>query len=126
MQDTANFRIIVMIKIKRIYEAPESEDGYRMLVDRLWPRGLSKADAALNEWNKDIAPSTELRKSFAHKAELFETFSQQYKKELEGKITELHRIKNIALFENLTLLYAARDQNQNNAQVLLEMLHQIK
>ena len=112
------------IKIKRIYEDPDSNDGYRMLVDRVWPRGISKDAAALNEWNKEIAPSTELRKWYGHKAERFAEFTKRYKAELKPKTDELKRIKTISKKQSLTLLYGAKDP-QNQAAVLLEVLIQI-
>ncbi|MBD1422139.1 DUF488 domain-containing protein [Sphingobacterium chuzhouense] len=114
------------MKIKRIYEAPEPEDGYRMLIDRIWPRGVSKGEANLDEWNKDIAPSTELRKWFGHKPEFFEEFSKRYKVELRNKTEELKRIKAIAKKQNLTLLYAAKNEQINQAVVLEEVLEGIK
>ena len=73
------------IKIKRIYEQSSADDGYRVLVDRLWPRGVSKKDANLDEWNKEIAPSTELRKWFDHKEERFDEFACRYREELNEK-----------------------------------------
>lgn len=112
------------IKIKRIYEVPLHEDGYRMLVDRLWPRGLKKETAAIDEWNKDIAPSPELRMWFGHKPENFERFIQRYKTELKGKAGELERIASIAKNRDLTLLYAAKNEEINHAIVLLDVLVQ--
>ncbi|MBX3101736.1 MAG: DUF488 domain-containing protein [Bacteroidetes bacterium] len=114
-----------MIKIKRIYEVPEPEDGYRMLVDRLWPRGVSKQEAGIDEWNKDIAPSTELRKWFGHKPELFQAFADRYKVELSTKTDELRRIRSIGQRQHLTLLYAAKDPHFNQATVLSEVLDQL-
>ncbi|MBS1491357.1 MAG: DUF488 domain-containing protein [Bacteroidetes bacterium] len=110
------------MKIKRIYDKPEPDDGYRMLVDRLWPRGISKEAAALNEWNKEIAPSTDLRQWFNHTPELFSEFKKRYRQELKTKAGELKRIKSIARQQNLTLLYAAKDPAINQAVVLLEIL----
>lgn len=110
------------IKIKRIYEAPLVEDGFRMLVDRLWPRGLKKENAAIDEWNKIIAPSTELRKWFGHKSENFERFTEAYKIELKSKPEQLERIKSIAETQNLTLLYAAKDEKINHARILLSVI----
>lgn len=112
------------IKIKRIYETPLKEDGYRMLVDRLWARGLTKEKAAIDEWNKTIAPSPELRIWFGHKPENFERFSQLYTAELKNKPEELERINSIAKKQNLTLLYAAKDEKINHAVVLLRALKQ--
>lgn len=111
------------MKIKRIYDAPLAADGYRMLVDKLWPRGVKKVDAALDEWNKTIAPSTALRQWFGHKPENFERFSAEYKLELEAKKEELQRILSLAQTQNLALLYAARDAKINHARVLLEVLN---
>jgi len=110
------------IKIKRVYEAPSTGDGYRMLVDRLWPRGLKKENASIDEWNKDIAPSTALRRWFGHKPENFERFALLYKQELSGRTDELERIRSIAKKKNLTLLYAAKDEQLNQALVLRELL----
>lgn len=110
------------IKIKRIYETPLVEDGFRMLVDRLWPRGLKKENAAIDEWNKIIAPSTELRKWFGHKYENFERFTEAYKIELKSKPEQLERIKSIAETQNLTLLYAAKDEKINHARILLSVI----
>lgn len=110
------------IKIKRIYEDPTNDDGYRMLVDRLWPRGVRKEDAALDEWNKDIAPSPDLRKWFDHDPDKFEEFTARYTAELEEKADELTRITSIAKKQNLTLLYAAKDERINHARVLQDVL----
>lgn len=114
------------MKIKRIYENPEPDDGYRMLIDRIWPRGVKKEEAMLDEWNKDIAPSTELRKWFGHQQALFEEFSKRYKAELSNKAEALEYIKSIADKQQLTLLYAAKDKEMNNAQVLSEVIQQMK
>ena len=110
------------IQIKRIYEKPEAADGYRMLVDRLWPRGIKKEAALLDEWNKDIAPSAELRKWFDHKEERFKEFADLYQQELETKESELSRIIAIAKRENITLLYGAKDPKVNHAVVLKNVL----
>ena len=112
------------IQIKRIYEDVSPEDGYRILVDRLWPRGISKDRARLNDWNKAIAPSTELRKWFGHQTDRFEAFSKLYKKELENKEEELNAIRQIADNKIVTLLYGARDPKINHAIVLQEVLNQ--
>lgn len=110
------------IDIKRIYEKPDAQDGYRMLVDRVWPRGLSKEDAKLDEWNKDIAPSTELRKWFGHRQERFAEFSERYKDELLRKQERLERLKKIAGKQKLCLLYGAKNEKQNQAVVLQQVL----
>ncbi|MCW5909986.1 MAG: DUF488 domain-containing protein [Cyclobacteriaceae bacterium] len=114
------------LKIKRIYEEPFPEDGYRMLVDRLWPRGLKKEEAFIDEWNRNIAPSPELRKWFGHKPENFKRFSGLYADELKAKTDELKRMKSILKNRNLTLLYAAKDTQINHATVLREVLLMVK
>ncbi len=111
-----------MIQIKRIYEEHEQQDGYRILVDRLWPRGMTKERARLNEWNREVAPSDELRKWFGHKMENFEEFTRMYNAELKEKGEELQRIRELAEKHNLTLLYAARNTEVNHARVLLSVL----
>lgn len=110
------------VQVKRIYEEASPEDGFRMLVDRIWPRGISKEIAKLDEWNKEIAPSTELRKWFDHKEERFEEFKKLYKEELEGKKENLNRMKEIARKGNLTLLYAAKNTEMNQAVILRDMI----
>ncbi len=110
------------IKTKRIYEKPLPSDGYRILVDRLWPRGISKKTAALDQWNKEIAPSTALRKWFGHQPERIEEFTQKYKEELATKNDELDKIKALAQTQSLTLLYAAKDFKTSHVGILLEIL----
>ena len=114
------------INIKRIYDEPSDADGYRVLVDRLWPRGISKEAAKLNEWDKELAPSTELRKWFDHKSERFDEFFDRYQQELKGKEAELNKLRNKAENETLCLLYAAKDPELNQAVVLKEVLSNIK
>jgi len=109
-------------QIKRIYEEPVEDDGYRVLVDKLWPRGVSKEDAHLDEWNKQVTPSTELRKWFDHDPGKFEEFSQRYKGELTEKEDELSQMIERAGNERLTLLYAAKDTEHNHALVLKEFI----
>lgn len=120
----AETNLMHTIKIKRIYDDPADDDGYRMLVNRLWPRGIKKELALLDEWNKEIAPSTELRKWFAHKSEYFDAFSKCYKQELRTKRKEITRVRSIAKTKNLTLLYAAKEENFNHAKILLLVLKQ--
>lgn len=110
------------MKIKRIYETPEKRDGYRILIDRIWPRGISKEKAAIDEWLKEIAPSTELRKWFGHQPELYPEFKKRYKGELKNQTAELKRLKTLAKDGELTLLYSAKDKAHNQAVVLLEVL----
>ncbi|MFD2554004.1 DUF488 domain-containing protein [Sphingobacterium tabacisoli] len=111
-----------MIRIKRIYEEPNASDGYRMLIDRLWPRGMRKDAAKLDEWNKDIAPSTALRKWFGHQPERFEEFILRYREELILKIDAVQRLKKLGEDGELTLLYAAKDEKMNQAAVLLDII----
>ena len=110
------------MKIKRVYEPIEETDGYRVLVDRLWPRGISKAKAQIDLWLKSVAPSNELRKWFGHEPERFAEFSERYRTELgeSGALDELRS----AIKEHpiATLLYAAHDEEHNNAVVLQELL----
>lgn len=110
------------IQIKRVYDVASTTDGYRVLVDRLWPRGLKKSKVTLDEWCKEIAPTTELRKWFGHKPENFKRFSELYKVELKVKSEELKRLKSISLKQTLTLLYAAKDEKFNHAVVLRNVL----
>jgi|SRR5690606_20090111 len=109
-------------EVKRIYDAPAKADGYRVLVDRLWPRGVRKEEAELDEWNKDVAPSTALRKQFDHQPDRFAAFSAQYREELLNKTAELDRLRAHAKNKRVTLLYAAKDEQVNHAVVLKEVL----
>jgi uncharacterized protein YeaO (DUF488 family) len=111
-----------MLRIKRIYDDLSEEDGYRILVDRLWPRGVSKEKAALDAWPKDIAPTAELRTWFGHKSERFAEFTVRYEAELEHNpaVAQLKGI--IKEHKSVTLLYAAHDPAINHAQVLLTYL----
>lgn len=106
------------IQIKRIYEDASKNDGFRVLVDRVWPRGVSKEDAKLDEWMKEIAPSTELRKWFDHKEERFEEFSKKYKIEINAHPDLVERLLEKAKEKRLTLLYGAKDETHNQAVVL--------
>lgn len=107
-----------MIRIKRVYEEPSEDDGLRILVDRLWPRGLSKAKAKIDRWEKDLAPTTELRRWFGHDPAMWEEFLQRYRAELEGKEEALARLRREANDGTVTLLYAAKDEEHNNAVAL--------
>lgn len=110
------------VKLKRVYEKPEKTDGTRILVDRLWPRGLMKQKAKLDWWLKDIAPSSELRKWFAHDPKKWKEFRRRYRTELKSHPEELALIKGKAREGTVTLLYGARDQEHNEAVVLLQLL----
>ncbi|MBW7951287.1 MAG: DUF488 family protein [Chitinophagaceae bacterium] len=112
-----------MIYIKRIYEPPEKKDGYRILIDRLWPRGIAKQEARIDVWLKEIAPSTELRKWFNHDAVKWKEFKEKYKKELKNNLELVHQIKALEKEKKIiTLLFAAKETAYNNAQVLIDVL----
>lgn len=110
------------IKVKRVYEKPDKEDGFRILVDRLWPRGLTKEKAAADIWLKDIAPSTELRKWFSHDPKKWEEFKTRYTAELQKNIEALAQLKEQIKKHPITLLYGARDEEHNEALVLKNYL----
>lgn len=105
-------------QIKRVYETPDAKDGFRILVDRLWPRGLTKEKAALDLWLKDIAPSTDLRKWFNHDPEKWKEFQKRYRKELKENKEAVDTLKEHLKKGTVTLLYAARDEAHNEAEVL--------
>jgi uncharacterized protein YeaO (DUF488 family) len=111
-----------MIKIKRIYEAPTAEDGIRILVDRFWPRGLSKEKAKIDLWLREIAPSDKLRKWFAHDPEKWVEFKQKYFKELGEKKELVNLILEKVNQGNLTLLFGAKEKRHNNAVALEEYI----
>ncbi|MBS0366700.1 MAG: DUF488 domain-containing protein [Proteobacteria bacterium] len=110
------------VRIKRAYEAPSVRDGARVLVDRIWPRGLRKADAAVEVWLKEIAPSTRLRQWFAHDPARWAEFRRRYRAELAGKAGLLTQLRASARNGKLTLVYSARDTEHNQAVVLREVL----
>jgi uncharacterized protein YeaO (DUF488 family) len=111
-------------RIKRIYDDPADDDGCRVLVDRLWPRGVSKERARLELWLKEIAPSPPLRQEFAHMQERFADFRAQYEDELEDNPAVEQLLDLAARHKTVTLLYAAKDPEVNHARVLLEFLQQ--
>lgn len=111
-----------MIMIKRIYEPAEAKDGYRVLVDRLWPRGIKKEAANVDLWVKDIAPSVPLRKWFNHEPEKFKTFKNGYMHELEENKSAAEFLEKIELHARVTLLYGAKDIEHNHALVLRDFL----
>ncbi|MBA1280136.1 MULTISPECIES: DUF488 domain-containing protein [Pseudomonadaceae] len=113
-----------MILCKRAYEACETRDGYRVLVDRLWPRNLRKEDLALDNWLRELAPSAALRQAFKHDGLGFDAFHERYRQELAAHPEHWWPLLNIAMKGPLTLLYAARDEQQNNARVLAEWLEE--
>ncbi len=113
------------IILKRVYDPYDESDGSRILIDRLWPRGISKEGARLTGWFKEVAPSNELRKWFCHKPELFEEFRTRYLDELrtdEQKLQLIQQILDLAEKGNVTLLYGAKDPVYNHANILLEEL----
>ncbi|MBX6350597.1 MAG: DUF488 domain-containing protein [Clostridia bacterium] len=114
------------VRIKRVYDAASPEDGRRVLVDRLWPRGLSKDAAAVDEWLRDIAPSDELRRWFAHEPDRWPEFRRRYRDELADprRSEALRRLRELARAGRVTLLFAARDEERNNAAVLAEILRE--
>lgn len=115
----------MQLAIKRVYDAPSPEDGRRILVDRLWPRGLKREQARIDDWIKDLAPSHDLRKWFAHDPTRWASFTQKYKQELQSDDlarVALSKLRDIALSETVTLVYAAKDEDHNNAVVLQHVL----
>lgn len=112
------------IRIRRIYEPVSPDDGTRVLVDRVWPRGVRKADAALDLWAKDVTPSTDLRKWFGHDPARFDDFAAAYRNELDARPEAVAELVELAREGDLTLLYAARDPDCNHARVLAEYLQE--
>ncbi|HYX20402.1 MAG TPA: DUF488 domain-containing protein [Thermoanaerobaculia bacterium] len=110
------------VRLKRAYEAPDAEDGRRILVDRLWPRGVSKAGARIDEWLKELAPSTELRKWFGHDPARWDGFRRHYAQELHGHAGLLAHLRELARTGPVTLVYSARDEVHNDAVVLRDVL----
>ena len=110
------------LKIKRVYEKPAKEDGMRILVDRLWPRGLTKQKARVDLWLKGIAPSTELRKWFSHDPEKWNEFIKKYKQELHENKEQVTVLKEYMQQGSVTLVYGARDEVHNEALVLKKLL----
>jgi uncharacterized protein YeaO (DUF488 family) len=118
-----NTAVSRMIKIKRIYDQSAQEDGFRILVDRLWPRGISKDRAKVDLWLREIAPSNDLRKRFYHNPERWEEFKKRYELELKDKQELLRRIRQAEKEKGtVTLLYSARDEERNNAVALSAVL----
>jgi uncharacterized protein YeaO (DUF488 family) len=113
---------VLDIRIKRAYEPPSRRDGTRVLVDRLWPRGVKKTDAAVSQWMKEVAPSTELRKWFGHDPERWEEFRRRYGAELAEKRELIAELRELAKKGPLTLVYSAHDEAHNQAVVLRERL----
>lgn len=110
------------VHLKRAYEPADDTDGCRVLVDRLWPRGVSKADAAIAEWLKELAPSTELRKWFGHDPDRWDEFRRRYAEEIRGHTELLAHLRDLARGGPVTLVYAAHDEIHNDAVVLRAVL----
>lgn len=114
-----------MIKLKRVYEPPEEEDGFRVLVDRVWPRGLKREALALDLWLKEIAPSAQLRKWFGHDPAKWPAFCERYQAELKEKKEAVDLLKEKEASGTLTLVYSARDTEHNNAVALKKYLESV-
>ena len=110
------------VRLKRAYEKPARDDGIRILIDRLWPRGVRKADAELDQWVKEIAPSTALRKWFGHDAARWPEFRRRYAEEIRQHPDELGQLRDLARKGPVTLVYSAHDEQRNDAVVLRELL----
>jgi uncharacterized protein YeaO (DUF488 family) len=110
------------VRLKRAYEPAERSDGYRVLIDRIWPRGVSKEQAHLDEWARELAPSSELRRWFGHDPAKFEEFRRRYRDELAAQTEKLRELRGRARRGALTLVYSARDTEHNDAVVLAEVL----
>ncbi|HEY3780331.1 MAG TPA: DUF488 domain-containing protein [Fimbriimonadaceae bacterium] len=114
-----------MIYVKRVYDAASSDDGLRVLVDRLWPRGVSKERAQLDRWAKELAPSNELRKWFAHDPDKWAEFKKRYALELKEQREDMERLAKESKSKKFTLLYGARDEVHNEAVALKEFLEKV-
>jgi uncharacterized protein YeaO (DUF488 family) len=112
------------VRAKRVYEPAEEADGYRVLIDHVWPRGVSRERARLGEWARELAPSDALRKWFDHRPERFEQFRERYRGELAEQQDKLAELRRRARKEPVTIVYAARDEQHNNGVVLAELLRQ--
>jgi uncharacterized protein YeaO (DUF488 family) len=110
------------IRVKRIYDEADPGDGYRVLVDRMWPRGISRERARLDAWMRELAPSDELRRWFGHDPGRFDEFRSRYRDELAAQPADVKELRKHAQAGPLTVLYAARDREHNNAVVLAEVL----
>ena len=110
------------VRVKRAYDAASPADGYRVLIDRLWPRGISRERAQLDEWEKDLAPSTSLRNWFGHDPARYEEFRRRYTEELRPRRTQIAALRRRARAGTLTLVHSARDTEHNDAAVLAEIV----
>jgi uncharacterized protein YeaO (DUF488 family) len=110
------------VKLKRVYEPHTTEDGARILVERLWPRGVKKVDAAIDQWAKDISPSTELRKWFRHDPARWQEFRRRYAEEVGQHPDQLSKLRAMAEQDPITLVFSAHDESRNNVVVLRDLL----
>ena len=110
------------LKTKRIYDAPSDADGYRVLIDGMWPRGVSRERAAIDEWARELAPSEQLRQWYGHEPERFQEFARRYQAELAAQREQLSRLRRRSRSGVVTLVFAARDAEHSNATVLSEVL----
>lgn len=113
------------VRVKRVYDQPDKNDGYRVLVDRLWPRGMTKKNVHIDEWAKEIAPSTALRKWFKHGSGKWTEFKKKYSAELDQHREEIERLAEKARKQTVTLLFSARNTEQNNAIALKEYIERL-
>ena len=111
-----------MIRIKRVYSEPSPRDGMRILVDRIWPRGITKERARIVDWRKDLAPTTSLRKWFAHDSTKWNSFRRRYRTELKRSMEELQKLACLSGKQTITLVYSAADEKHNQAVVLKELI----
>ena len=114
--------MVLDVQTKRVYEPADRADGYRVLIDHVWPRGVSRERAQLDEWARELAPSDELRKWFDHVPERFEEFRARYRRELSGHAELIDKLRDRAKTGRVTIVYAARDEEHNNAAVLAELV----
>jgi uncharacterized protein YeaO (DUF488 family) len=114
----------VDVRLRRAYEPPAADDGYRVLIDRIWPRGVRRDELALDEWARDLAPSDELRRWFGHDPGRFREFRRRYRAELAGHADELETLRGRARRGRLTVVFGARDVEHSNAAVLAELLRE--
>ncbi|MCC6223326.1 MAG: DUF488 family protein [Thermoleophilia bacterium] len=112
------------VRLKRAYEPADAADGYRVLIDRLWPRGVRREEARLDEWARELAPSAELRRWFGHDPARFDEFRRRYRVELAAHADKVRELRARARRGTLTLVYAARDTEHNDAVVLAELLRE--
>lgn len=110
------------VRLKRAYDRPSPDDGFRVLIDRIWPRGVTKEQAALDDWRRDLAPSAELRRWFGHDPERFEEFRRRYTQELSPHAEDLAELRRRAEAGRLTLVFGARDEAHSNARVVADLL----